>query len=652
MAAGTKLSVVIVNYNVRYFLEQCLKSVEQAAKALQELHGNEAVEVFVVDNHSVDDSMDMCRELFPWVRRFELTDNIGFSKGNNLAIHESRGQYILLLNPDTVVERETFTSTVSFMDARSDCGGLGVRMVDGSGRFLPESKRGLPTPAVAFYKMVGLAKLFPSSRRFGRYHLGYLDAHKTHEIDVLSGAFMLLRKQTLDQVGLLDETFFMYGEDIDLSYRIQLGGWKNYYYPGTTIIHYKGESTKKRSVNYVVVFYKAMVIFAEKHFSQGNAGVFRFLIHVAIVFRAFLALIRRGADRIWLPALDFAVLLLGFQSFTRIWAHWVRYTNGGHYPDLVDVLIAPVISLIFILLLGLNNAYKKPFRWTRWLRGGSYGMLLVLLLYGVLPESLRFGRALILLGVAFSWGILTLLRGILGGVFPNSPMGLVGKKIKQVLLVGSEEEEQRILPLLTASGQKIAYVGRLDTTEMGTQLGRLEDAEELLEIKRIDEVIFCAADIEAAQIISKMTAWESKQVEFKIAPANSAFIIGSQSINSPGEWYLEQISTLASASVRRQKRLFDVGICFLLPILWLTIPGRGAKQFLFSRWWLVLIGKLTWVGYAPSESNQGLPKLPPAVIWPGGKGAITSEDSIRDLNITYARNHSIAYDWKVLMDSW
>ena len=167
MPTPVKLSVVIVNYNVRYFLEQCLKSVEQAGKALQALHGPNAFEVFVVDNHSVDDSMAMCRELFPWVLRKEMSENLGFSKGNNLAIREASGEYVLLLNPDTVVDRDTFVSTLAFMDQHMDCGGLGVRMVDGSGRFLPESKRGLPSPDVAFYKMIGLAKLFPRSRRFG-----------------------------------------------------------------------------------------------------------------------------------------------------------------------------------------------------------------------------------------------------------------------------------------------------------------------------------------------------------------------------------------------------------------------------------------------------------------------------------------------------
>jgi len=262
-----KLSVVIVNYNVKYFLEQCLISVGKAISNID-------AEVFVVDNNSVDGSCQMVRDKFPFVNVIENKINTGFSKANNQAIVQSKGEYLLLLNPDTVVEEDTFKKVVDFMDNHPQAGGLGVHMIDGNGKFLPESKRGLPTPAVAFYKIFGLSALFPKSKLFGQYHLGFLDKNKTNEVDVLSGAFMLLRKSVLDKIGLLDETFFMYGEDIDLSYRITKAGYKNYYFPETKIIHYKGESTKKSSVNYVVVFYKAMSIFAQKHFSQSNAAFF------------------------------------------------------------------------------------------------------------------------------------------------------------------------------------------------------------------------------------------------------------------------------------------------------------------------------------------------------------------------------------------
>ncbi|NTV84731.1 MAG: glycosyltransferase family 2 protein, partial [Bacteroidales bacterium] len=219
-----KLSVVIVNYNVIHFLEQCLSSVRRASENLE-------VEVFVVDNNSVDGSVKMVREKFPEVILIDNKDNTGFSKANNQAIRLSKGEYVLLLNPDTVVEDDTFSRIIAFMDAHPDAGGLGVKMIDGKGNFLPESKRGLPTPTVAFYKIFGLSAFFPKSKVFGKYHLGYLDENQTNPVDILSGAFMLLRKSVLDKIGLLDETFFMYGEDIDLSYRILKAGYQNYYFP-------------------------------------------------------------------------------------------------------------------------------------------------------------------------------------------------------------------------------------------------------------------------------------------------------------------------------------------------------------------------------------------------------------------------------------
>ena len=262
-----KLSVVIVNYNVEHFLEQCLKSV---FKAMDGIEG----EVFVVDNHSVDGSVGMVKEKFPQAILIANKQNTGFSKANNQAIAVSKGQYVLLLNPDTVVEEDTFHTCIKFMDSHPDAGACGVKLIDGKGNYLPESKRGLPTPEVAFYKIFGLSTIFPKSKRFGKYHLGFLNAEETHEIEVLSGAFMFMRKEALDKSGFLDEAFFMYGEDIDLSYRITLSGYKVYYHPETRVIHYRGESTKKSSINYVFVFYQAMIIFARKHFSPNNAKAF------------------------------------------------------------------------------------------------------------------------------------------------------------------------------------------------------------------------------------------------------------------------------------------------------------------------------------------------------------------------------------------
>ena len=267
-----KLSVVIVSYNVRSYLEQCLQSVQRA------LEGTEG-EVFVVDNHSDDDSVETVRQHYPWVRLIENQENLGFAKANNQAIRQAQGDYILLLNPDTVVAEDTFHGVLAFMDEHPKAGGAGVMMCYEDGSRAPESRRALPTPWVAALKMMGFTK---------RYYLSDLPWDQPCRIEVVSGAFCLLLHKALQVVGLLDEDFFMYGEDIDLSYRLLKGGWENWYLP-YSIIHYKGKSTQKSDYRYVHVFYQAMLIFFQKHYSHLSL-VYTVPVKMAIYFRAFIAL--------------------------------------------------------------------------------------------------------------------------------------------------------------------------------------------------------------------------------------------------------------------------------------------------------------------------------------------------------------------------
>jgi GT2 family glycosyltransferase len=345
------LSVVIVNYNVKYFLEQALRSVEKAIQGMD-------AEVWVVDNNSVDGSVAMVQELFPWVNLIANKHNVGFSRANNQAIRESNSRYVLLLNPDTVLQDDSLHKCVEYMELVPEVGALGVRMIDGKGKFLPESKRGLPSPAVALYKMTGLSAVFPKSRVFGRYHLKYLSEHETHEVDVLSGAFMMMRTTALDQVGLLDEDYFMYGEDVDLSYRIVLGGYKNVYYAGTTIIHYKGESTKRKSANYVKVFYNAMVLFAKKHYSSSMAGWFAFFIQLAIYLRAGVAFFARLAEQIWLPLFDFLLIVSGYVGIAKYWELYHKFVRG-YYPTEFYGIHVPLYALVAIFFVWLSGGYDR-----------------------------------------------------------------------------------------------------------------------------------------------------------------------------------------------------------------------------------------------------------------------------------------------------
>lgn len=276
-----KLSVVIVNYNVKHYLEQCLISVCKAAGNIP------SAEVIVVDNASSDGSVEYLEKRFPNVRFIASRENLGFARGNNLAIKESKGEYVLLLNPDTIVSENTFRHFVDFMDSHPDAGACGAYMLHSDGVFALESRRGLPTPFVAFCKMSGLTSLFPKSHLFGKYYMRYLDEFEVNPIEIISGAFMFLRRQALDKAGLLDEDFFMYGEDIDLSYRILKAGYRNYFLP-SPILHYKGESTTKTSYRYTHTFYRAMQLFFKKHYSHYSALI-SLPIYAAIWGRAFLA---------------------------------------------------------------------------------------------------------------------------------------------------------------------------------------------------------------------------------------------------------------------------------------------------------------------------------------------------------------------------
>ena len=271
-----KLSVVIVNYNVKYLLEQCLYAVRAAAIGLD-------IEIFVVDNQSTDDSVAYLRPKFPEVVFIENDDNPGFAKANNQVIRQCKGEYILLLNPDTVIGEVCLHNLCRFMDEHPEAGAAGVKMLNAHGFFLPESKRSFPTPWVSFCKLFGLSKLFPHSPRFAAYSLPYLNPDKQHQVDVLAGAFLFLRHKALKKAGLFDESFFMYGEDIDLSYRIKLAGYQNYYFP-EHILHYKGESTKKGDRKYLHAFYDAMLIFYRKYYPH-SGWLISSLIRLSITVR-------------------------------------------------------------------------------------------------------------------------------------------------------------------------------------------------------------------------------------------------------------------------------------------------------------------------------------------------------------------------------
>lgn len=635
------LTVVIVNYNVEHFLEQCLLSVEEACKTVQ-------AEVYVVDNNSVDGSCAMVKEKFPWVKLIENKENVGFSKANNQAMRISEGRFVLLLNPDTVVEEDTFSKTVAFMDAHPDAGGLGVRMVDGKGRFLPESKRGLPTPWVAFCKISGVYRIFKRSKRFNHYYMGYLSEMAVNPVEILSGAFMLMRRETLLKVGLLDEAFFMYGEDIDLSWRIIAGGYKNYYFPETTIIHYKGESTKKGSLNYVFVFYQAMVIFANKHFSEKNARLFSSLINMAIYARAGLAIMSRFLKALWLPLMDAALLVGGMWAISRYYAEW----QDKIYETGLLLWAFTAFAVVWMTSVFFSGGYDRPLSVLRMLRGALMGSLIVLVGYSLLPEELRFSRALVLFGALFALLYYPLSRTVLSVLAP-ARFAWVTNRERRYVVVAQDEEHNRISELIrqTQGGDPEVIRAPIVEGEITGNWG--ETLHEVIRIYKADVVIFSGRDLSSATIIDLMGQTADAGVDYKIAPPDSLYMIGSNSIDTSGDLFMLQTNGIHKNSNRRNKRLLDVfmasALLLLGPLLiWFMNQKGGFVRNLFA----VLAGQRSWVGYdCRFELVSGLPRIAPGVLHPaiGLPAGYANEDTSNRLNVIYARDYRVKNDLMLIV---
>lgn len=639
-----QLSVVIVNYNVRYFLEQCLRSVELAIRGIE-------AEVWVVDNHSADGSVAMLKAQFPWVKLIENQQNSGFSKANNQAILESKGKYVLLLNPDTVVEEDTFRKCLAFMESHPDTGALGVRMIDGSGHFLPESKRGLPTPETAFYKIFGLSALFPSNKRFGKYHLGFLSEHETAEVDVLSGAFMFMRRSALEKSGLLDESFFMYGEDIDLSYRIQLSGFRNIYFPETTIIHYKGESTKKFSVNYVRVFYQAMIIFARKHYGSGKAGLFIAIIRLAVVFRALIALLRRWIIQLRLPLLDALLIFSGLWYIKAYWEEHIKYITS--YPKELINIHFPYYIAVWLFAVFMAGGYMRPVSVRRISAGVISGTVGILAIYSLFPEDLRFSRAIILLGAAWTLMSMVLSRLLFHFLrYRNLNLGELPEL--QTLIVGMPKERQRVLDLCEKARTPNRFIGFVSPDEEEKEtpmlLGQLTQLREIIELYHIGEVIFCGADVSSETIIARMNETADLHVQFKIVPENSHFVIGSHSKNQSGELYSDEVRLkLMMEDNLRKKRLADVlfAILILLSFPLLVWFQKSSRKFLYHCF-QVLSGEATWVGYSTPKAGKALTQgvFQP---WQAYRMDHPGQEIKAHFDYLYARDYHLGMDLQVLL---
>tara|TARA_B110000090_G_scaffold24698_1_gene24603 strand:- start:1595 stop:3544 length:1950 start_codon:yes stop_codon:yes gene_type:complete len=601
-----ELSIVIVNYNVKEFLTQCLDSIFKSQTQYN-------FEVIVVDNSSRDSGRDEICSTFEHITWIDNSENVGFGRANNQGFSRAKGVYTLILNPDTVLQEDTLEKCISYLLAHPEVGGLGIKGLDGSGQFLPESKRALPTPLVALWKITGLSAIFPKSSVFARYHLGHLSPEENHEVDILVGCFMMVPTQLLLSVGGFDPQYFMYGEDIDLSYELQKTGHKNIYFSDSQIIHYKGESTKRGSLNYVRMFYKAMVLFAKKQFTGSSAAAYSLLIYSGIYLRATLAIVARLGKSTFTPLLDAAVLFAVLNTIKSYWEQNHRFINGGSYPDLYTYTIQGSYVLVWLFGLWLSGVYFKNNRPIVMVRSMIVTTLFIGFTYGLLPDELRFSRALLLLGALGGLSAMLGWRAVLS-VLSGKPMFEGATKQPRILFFGSKYSKGALDDILQSSGIIPSfYWEEVPNFNNDDWLLKLQA---LVRLHRINELIVDVSEVSNTRLISILTSL-GEQTSVKSLMPEQKFIIGSDSSLTQGTTYRKSQQT-ADPQYLRQRRVFEITATFLVVSLAPMTLVCALATGRFSAWklWIrysghIMTGEKSLIGYSRSLSEKfNVPPLP------------------------------------------
>ena len=641
------LSIVIVNYNVKEFLTQCLESLYRSET-------DYTFEVIVVDNASTDSGESRITKAFPEVRWIANTENVGFGRANNQGFEAAKGTYTLILNPDTVVQEDTLEVCLNYLKSHPEVGGLGIKGIDGAGQFLPESKRGLPTPMTALWKITGLSRIFPKSAFFARYHMGHLDPDKNHKVDILVGCFMMVPTQLLRAVGGFDPRYFMYGEDIDLSYELLKSGHENHYISDSQIIHYKGESTKRGSLNYVKMFYQAMIIFAKKQFSGSSALAYTLLIYLGIYLRAGLALLARLAKSAATPIIDILLLAFTLDQLKSYWEHNHRFINGGSYPDTYTYYVQGSYILFWLLALALSGVYTKNTRPAVIARSMAIATLVIGFIYGLLPEALRFSRALLLLGGLGGSAMLILWRSIIG-LLTGKHLFTPPVQRPRMLFLGTDSGKASLQKLLSENGIVPAFFFHDTATE--NEPVDLAKLQANIQLHNINECVV-ESNTWPASVLMQIMSSVGTQTNVKSLVTGGPYIVGSNSSLNQGEAYGLGRFNVANTNYRRQKRLLDIALSLLLM---LSFPLSGTLAALFGRGkgcalWLtnfgkLLTGKATLVGYSIEEAKKNhLPVLPAPIfdIATGIPKILNVSQSASALVTNYAKEADLKSDLRQL----
>ena len=573
MQKTTELSVIIVSYNVRAFLLHCLESVHRATKNLK-------AETFVVDNASADGSVQAVKSHFPDVELIQNDKNLGFAAANNLALKRTSGKYVLLLNPDTVVQEDTFSSLLKFMDNNPQAGAVTCKILNPDGSFSIDSRHSIPSPLTAFWKLIGLNRIFPKSKVFGRYNLTYLDPDEINSVDAISGSFMFIRKDTIEAIGPLDESFFMYCEDIDYCYRITKARWQIYYFPETQIIHYKGESTKRSELDYVINFNKSLFLFYKKHFQQRYVRVFSLAILVGVFIRGITVFLKNILHKHSAALFDLfllnTILLSGF--YTRYESissfRWDDYLNQYIWIN----IIASIIFLSTAFFLELYEKYKYSIVQVIKV---NLVTLLILSALTFFIKQLAFSRIIVIAAAFFGSLLMGGWRAILRMIY--SPQGKTFSRSlfqRRAVLIGNKKQIRDVLLKLrqhVMSNLDIRGVLSIDSLQENTEIdgfpmvSSLDNLKEYIRVEQIDQLIFTSYKIPFKTIMQIITQSRATHVDFKMIPEQMDVIIGKSRVENLEAYPMLDLDyKLGRPFNRFTKRLFDL-VCASL-ILLITFP--------------------------------------------------------------------------------
>ena len=589
------LSIIIVSYNVKFFVAQCIASIDES-------EDNLVKEIIVIDNSSEDGSAPFIETHFPHVKVIKNETNTGFSKANNQGFYIAQGEYILILNPDTLLTKNTLQICYDFLRRHSDYGAVGVKMIDGRGNYLPESKRSLPTIISSLWKFTQIHTLFPQNAYFNKYYLGQLSENEDHDIQVLTGAFIFSKKTLLDDLKGFDESFFMYGEDIDLCKRILDSGKKIKYLASTEIVHFKGESTKKNSLRYLKSFYGAMKIYTLKH-TQGNEKLLtNAALHISIGILALvngLKIIFTNYSHI---IIDFFVAFICYASCKWLWAYY--YFDNPNYFD--NQIYVNLTGYSFITILGIwfTGWHEKNSKSKYLFLGATLALIIMLLIYAVLPEFMRYSRAIIFLGLMMTIIFVYLLRYY---------QRLFKDKTKTIVIVSKKENIQFIQSILDQKLKKYFIIGYIHPSlhnEQTDYLANIDQFYRVIEEYKPDFILFNSQMISMSQLSQYMTI-PSSRVKYLLTSIDQKSVIEAENKNNKSSiWEVEPIYNLAKPIYRRTKRFIDLVIGFgsilIIPVfLW---KGHNAWSMIQS----LLLGTKTLIGY--SQSNSALPVLKSGIL--------------------------------------